>query len=219
MAFQKIPRPVLVTAVLLVGVLLFFVIQKPETVCTPQIEIFKQSQAGALFPKVTEKSRAPATYARAVESCRIANSPGGCFELFNLLKKVVRDLRGAPQECLVPFGELAQVKNALRDGVQLMILLAWGDKPPDKGMEKFAWLEMSDLSLYCQLRDVYEKIYGTEGWSELRLTTYHLLPGEAAVFQDGTCLNCDYLKKADQTLSPEEIWARSLFSLRCERLR
>lgn len=214
---SQIPRPLLVFLVLAIGIALFFFIQEPHSVCNSQLAILKESQGGQIFPKVGKTSQRPPIYSRLVENCKTGNSPGSCYEYFSLLKKLYQDLMGSPQECLQPFGALPEVQRALKEGVQLIVQLAWGEKPPERGLAKFNWMETSDLALYCRLRDLNLKVYGEEAWQSLRLGTYKKLPGEAQIFQDGQCANCERIKKAPEILSDEEIWARSLFSLRCEQ--
>lgn len=216
---NQIPRPLLVFLVLSIGIALFFVIQKPQSLCTSQLVIFQEGQQGQIFPRQGKASVRPAIYPRLVENCKIGNSPGACYELFNLLQKLVRDLNGSPNECLVPFGEVGEVKRALIGSTRLIIQAAWGSRPPEQGAARFGWMESSDLALFCQLKDMINKIYGEPEWEAFRLATYNQLPGEAQVIKDGACLNCDQIKKAPEVLSAEEIWARSLFSLRCERFR
>lgn len=214
---NHLPRPILVFLILAAGIGLFFVIQEPHSVCNSQLVIFRESQQGQIFPRTTATSQRPALYPRLVENCKIGNSSGACYELFSLLKKLNQDLRGGPQECLKPFGQLTEVKRALKESTQLMIQLAWGERPPDAGLEKYNWFETPDLVLFCRLKDLNLKIYGEEEWVQLRQGTYNKLPGETQVFQDGICSNCEIIKKAPQVLSEEEIWVRSLFSLRCEQ--
>ncbi len=216
---DQIPRPLLVFGVLAAGIAMFFVIQEPHSVCMSQLPVFQESQQGQIFPRQGKTSQRPALYPRLVENCKVGNSPGACYELFNLLRKLVRDLHGSPNECLLPFGEVPEVKKALVEGTRLMVQLAWGDRPPEKVIEKFGWLEASDLSLFCQLKDTMIKIYGDADWDAFRLATHPTLPGEAQIIQDGIFANCEIIKKADAVLSSEEIWLRSLFSLRCEQFR
>lgn len=216
---NQIPRPLLVFLVLSIGIALFFVIQKPQSVCTSQLVIFQESQQGQIFPRQGKTSLRPAIYPRLIENCKVGNAPGACYELFNLLRKLVRDLNGSPNECLIPFGEVDEVKRALYQGTRLIVQAAWGERPPDQGISKFGWMETSDLALFCQLKDVMIKIYGEPEWEIFRLATHHELPGEAQIIKDGTCLNCDQIKKAADVLSAEDIWVRSLFSLRCEQFR
>lgn len=198
---NNIPRPLLVFLILAVGVLFFFLIQAPHTVCQSQLDIFKDAQAGKLFPgKATDGGSKQPRYAAFLEDCKQGNGPGACFEYFSLLRNLIRDLNGSPRECLIPFGDVAEVKRALFDGTQIMAMIAWGEHPPDKGMARFNWFEAADISLFCGLKDMIYRIYGEEGWEQLRLSTQSQFPGS-------------------NSLSPEEIWVRSLFSVRCEQFR
>lgn len=214
---NQIPRPLLVFGVLFIGVILFFFISEPHTVCSSQLDVLKEAQAGQVFPRPTKTGIHPAGFPKFVEACKMGNSPGACYDLFNSLRKLVRDLNGSPQECLAPFGELNEVKQSLYQGEQLIVQIAWGDRPPDVGLSKFGWLEAPDLSLYCQLKTTLIKIYGAEKWEAFRLATQNKLPGEAQIIENGVCVNCDSIKKASEKLSPEEIWSKSLFSLRCDQ--
>ncbi len=216
---QGIPRPLLIVLVLLGGIGFFFLAQPPHSICNSQLEVLKETQKGAIFPSLNKNIQKPALYSRLVDNCKMGNSPGACYELFSVLKKLIRDLNGTQVECLQPFGEVEEVKKALREGLRLMVQLAWGDKPPEKGMEKFGWFEASDIALFCNLKELFVKIYGSEEWESYRSSTYAKLPGEAQIINDGVCENCDKIKKAADVMPAEEVWVRSLFSVRCEQYR
>lgn len=209
---DRIPRPVLVFLVLAVGIFLFFQIQQPHSVCDSQFDIFRESEAGRIFPRKIKTAERAAVYPRLVNDCKIGNSPGACYELFSLLRKLIVDLKAAPQECLVPFGEKPEIRKALIEGVELIVQLAWGDRPPENSSNKFSWLEISDLSLFCQLKGLNLQIFGEGQWEKFRLRASANLPGEVAL----PIAPPPPVRKASEVLSPEEIWVRSLFSLRCE---
>lgn len=212
---DKIPRKILVPLVLLSAVGLFFVIQEPHSRCDSQSEVFIESQKGLLYPKAINNQLRPPAYGKAMEACKSSNSPGGCYEIFRILNKLEQDLRATPQECLPKFGELNPVKRALNEGLMLLAMLAWGDQPPaDTGMSKFAWLEAPDLSLFCRLRNIYRNIYGEEAFESFRLNVQRNLPLQ----KKNEDLNSFTSTTTTLPLSSEEIWARSLFSLRCENL-
>ncbi len=214
---NQIPRPLLVFAALLTGIFLIFLIQEPHSVCNSQLETFKLAQAGLTYPRENEGKTRPAAFDRLLETCKMGNSPGACYELFVLLKKVNRDLEASPQECLPELGSAPEIQRALVKGLQLMVQIAWGDRPPEAGgSAKTAWLEATDLALYCQLKANYMKAYGQEEWENFRLSVQQTLPGEAPILENGQCLNCQTMKKASEALSPEEIWSKSLFSVRCD---
>jgi hypothetical protein len=181
------------------------------------LDLFKEAEAGQLYPRQIKTAQRAALFPRLMDNCKIGNSPGACYELFTALQKFLRDLGAAPQECLAPFGEEKEIKGALISGTELIVRLAWGGKPPQPGLDKFGWLETPDLALYCHLKTAYLRMFGQEEWEKFRLATQNKLPGEAELIEDGKCVNCDTLKKAPAVLSPEEIWVRSLFSLRCDQ--
>ncbi|MGZ5278601.1 MAG: hypothetical protein ACXWC9_01580 [Pseudobdellovibrionaceae bacterium] len=213
---DRIPRPLLVFAVLVLGIGLLFVLQKPHSVCVNQLELFKEAQAGHLYPRKVKASQRPALFPRLMDTCKVGNGPGACYELFTSMRKLLRDLQGSPEECLAPFGEEVEIRSALTKGTELLVMLAWGSQPPEQGLAKFGWLETLDLALFCQMKGMYLRVYGQEAWEQFRLATQAKLPGEAEKLEDGICVNCDSLKKAPAVLPAEEIWVRSLFSLRCD---
>jgi hypothetical protein len=214
-----LPRPILVFLVLAAGIAFILMVQKPHTVCESQLTVLQEAQAGQLFPRQIEGgSIRPAIYPRLIENCKLGNSPGACYELMVLLRKLTRDLNGSPRECLVPFGEVIEIKRALFEGTRLIIQIAWGDKPPERSA-KFNWLESSDVALFCKLKETMTAMYGADGWDQFRLTTYKKLPGEPQEIKDGVCTNCDTIRMADSALTAEDIWVRSLFSVRCESFR
>lgn len=214
---DRIPKPILVAVVLVIGVLSLFLIQEPHSVCTNQIQVFKESQAGFIFPKQIKKSTRPPLFSRMVENCKIGNSPGSCLELFSGMRKMLRDMGASSQECFVKYADVPEVDQALKKSLDLMVRLAWGHRSPDATMEKFGWLESSDLALYCQLKRTVVSVYGEQEYERLRLQIQNKLPGEPEVIEDGVCMNCEVRKTAPQVLTKEDIWVKSLFSLRCDQ--
>lgn len=213
---NSLPKPILVFLVLTLGVAGIFVLQKPHSVCDSQLEVFKESMKGKIYPRVEKNLTLPASYFRLLENCKLANSAGGCFEYFDLLRSMLRELNGAPEQCLQPFGEIKEVKSAFNEGLEIMAMLAWGNQPPESA-SRFGWLETLELGLFCKLRANYIRIYGAEALELLREKVNAKLPGEPPVIQDGICTNCESRKAASQIFSREELWVRSLFSVRCDQ--
>ncbi|MFN7454547.1 MAG: hypothetical protein ACK5RO_07785 [Pseudobdellovibrionaceae bacterium] len=218
MDLQRIPQPLLVALALGLGVLLIFFLQKPHSVCDSQYEVFKETQKGSLYPQKVKNSVKQPLYPRLVEACKLGNSPGACFELFRFYRKLTRDLGAAPSECLVEFGEKLEIKKPIVEGIQLMVMLAWGDQTPTP-MRKNGWLEASDLATFCSLRANYLKMFGEEAFRNSMRATFNLLPAEAKVFQAGVCVNCDNQKRASEALGFEEAWKLSLYSVKCDQYR
>lgn len=219
MNFQNLPKSILITVVLVVGVLSFFVLRKPHSVCDSQLDLFIESQKGRLYPTEVKGGKKPPLLPKMIESCKLGNGPGGCYELFANLKVILRDLQNVPTECGPTVGEHSEIISALLETAQLMVRMGWGESPPLGGAARFNWFVASDLALFCGIRDQYARLQGQEAWEQFRVATYAKLPGEPAVIVDGVCQNCDQRKTAEQMLPAEEIWAKSIFSLRCEQYR
>lgn len=215
---QKIPKPLLVFLVLLVGVGLFFVVEKPHSVCDSQYEVFKEVQKGHLYSYTEKKVPRRATYPRFVEACKLGNSAGACFEFFRFLRRFAKDMEAAPAECLTAFGEKKEIERVVKEGTQLMVRMAWGEAPPEPA-KRFGWFESVDLSTFCSLRSLFLRMYGEPELEAFMMSTAKKLPGEVAFFDKGSCLNCDSRKMASEIFGREEIWRRSLFSVRCDSFR
>ncbi len=205
--------------ILLFGVLSFFLIQEPHSPCDTTFESFRKAQEGFLFPKTIKSVTRQPLYKKTIEMCKLGNSPGACYEHFNGLKKVMRDVSGIPNSCGDHLSKLPELSSLISENLKLMIEIAWGESPPASNYEKTNWLEASDLALFCQLRDEWIRLAGDENYTEFKTKIQNGLPGEKPTFADGECTNCDRRKKAIQLLSIEEIWKVSLLSLDCRQYR
>jgi len=213
---QDSKNSIVVFSVLIGGILLFIFAQRPHSVCDSQIEIFMDAQKGGIYPQQIKNVKRPAFFGRYEEACKSGNSPGACYELFGLLRRLIRDLDAAPVQCLPEMATVSQLGGVLGESLDLMTQLAWGGQPPAPGQQRLGWLETSDLSLFCSLKRKYTQIFGEDEFQSLRGRVLSKLPGEPVQFKDGVCSNCDSRKTANEILSPDEIWVRSLFSVRCE---
>lgn len=215
------PKGLIVGAVLVVGILFVIFSNPPHRLCTSKIEMLRELQKGKVFTSQGKAMTRPARILKDIETCKLGNSPGACFELFSTLRGLSRDLHGLPMECAKDVSEVGEVRGSLREGLTLLVQIAWGEVPPERGVGSVrqGWLEASDLALFCDLKDLYVRFFGKEELDQLRMSIFANLPGEAAVFTNGECVNCAFRKNALQVFSPEELWTHSLFSLRCEMYR
>jgi hypothetical protein len=172
---------------------------------------------GGLYAQTINGKKLPAQYGRNIETCRAGNSPGACYELFATLKRVLRDVDAAPNQCLSEMGDIEGLRPAMMASLELLVQLAWGVQPPEPGLSKYGWLETSDLALFCKLKRRALQIFGEEAFEQLRLKVQSKLPGELDLDQDPLCADCKKRRAAIETLSNEEIWVRSLFSVRCDQ--
>jgi hypothetical protein len=196
--FSIIPKWFLATAVIGGGIAFLVISNPPHTVCESQIEVFQDAQKRFLFVDKVKKTTIPAKYRMLVDHCKITNNPGGCYELFQEMKIMLKDSQSVPSDCASTWGDLAEVKKSLWEVEELLLRLAWGEKPPTTYYQKFGWLDTADVSLYCQLKTAISRTYGEESWDQFR----------EKMFKE--------LKGADK-MSRNEIWDMTLYSENCAR--
>lgn len=216
---EQIPRWVIVLGVLILASLTIILLDPPHSPCQSQIKIVKDKLKGRLFPGKAKKAELPPAYVAQMENCKFTNSPGGCYELFKTMRMVNRELLNLEFTCNDYMGEVTEIRQSLRAVMKLMTEIAWGEEPPQPVDPSRAWLEAADLSLFCHMKDLFVRYYGKEELDLFIDRVFAELPGEAPVFEGTTCANCDFRKVAKDILSKEEIWARSLFAVRCDVYR
>lgn len=215
----NIPKPIIVFVVFFVAIAGILLSNPPYTKCQTQIEILHKNMTGEIFSRQGKRlTFSPRLNAR-IESCKLGNGPGGCFELFQMLRRVTRELRNFPSECSEDLTDVGEVARAIKEPMALMVQLAWGESPPAGPQVRNKWFEPADLALFCELRDTYVRIYGMEEFDQFRKAVSGSLPGEPPMFSEGQCVNCEFRKKAPQVLTADDIWKRSLFSTPCQSYR
>lgn len=178
--------------------LIVFVIQPPHTLCESQIDVIKKSQAEFLYLSEKQKKTTTTLYELMRDRCKVTNSPGGCYELFQRLKILDKDVNIMPSDCMSAIGGIKEVKKALWESIELLVQLAWGSAPPAGHHEKFGWLDTADLTLYCSLKGTLNRVYGETRWNEFREKMMSELP------------------KAD-TVDRRTVWENSILSENCAR--
>lgn len=104
----------------------------------------------------------------------------------------------------------------MNDGIELMVRLAWGVKPPEPGFDRFGWMQEAELAIFCRLKGIYLRAEGEEAWVALRNRIATKLPGEEVSPSSDPSQVTVEARKASELLSEQEIWNRSLFSVRCD---
>ena len=84
---NKIPKTILLIIVLTIGVLFIVIADPPKTVCDAQDELFTEEYKSFLLVDKERKLKT-SKYQTLKNQCKIANSPGGCYELFNQMRKL-----------------------------------------------------------------------------------------------------------------------------------
>lgn len=217
--FKSLPKPVLAILAIL-AVLIFSVFNDPpHTVCKVQSDNLREAMKGQLFPTVVNKHNLPPVISRAQEACQLGNSSGSCLEYFGILRKAARDIKNYSSDCKADLVSIPEVQSAFKNGVILMTKMAWGSYAPEPGMDRFGWLQESEIGLFCMIKDVYSQSLGEETWNNLRISIFQELPGERKLGSLGGAQVGEEVPKAMATMDEKDIWARSLFSVRCEHYR
>jgi hypothetical protein len=222
---NKVPKPLLVFGVFIIGIVAIFYMNQPHSICDSQAENIKELQQGNLYAKKINGVMTRPIYSRSVKECREGmGSPGACFELMQILKKLSVDLVNVDSSCGPTIDEnLKPIRTAMAEGILTMVQIAWGESVPLPNEKKFSWLGPPEFALFCGLKDHWIRFYGEEGWESLMNSVFNLLPGRLYEVQpDGKkiCTNCEHAPMALHALqSKKEVFERSLFALQCERYR
>lgn len=173
----QLSKTALALLVIAGGVLALVIFNPPHTVCDAQRDAFKESQKSFLYLDEKNKVKKKTKFEEMYALCKSTNTPGGCYELFMDLKRLLADLKNVPRECGSNIGSLSEVKKAIWESTELLVRMAWGEKPPETYYEKFAWLDSADIALFCSLKSTIENLYGIEEWTRFREKMFTALPG------------------------------------------
>lgn len=175
--------------------------------------------SGVLYPTKSKKRTFPPKIAAVKEKCQQGVSSGACYEYFSILKTLAREVMKSSTECAPEIYSMKEIRAELNEGLEKIALMAWGEQPPEPGVARFSWLQESELLLFCSLRDAFIRSQSNEAWSEFRRNTYKKFPGEKlAAKKDPNAIAVTRLM-APQKFSENDIWNRSIFSIRCENYR
>jgi hypothetical protein len=197
---RSLPKGVLAFIAIIVGSILILFNDPPRTVCDVQLDLFKSSEQNFLFESEKNNVKRPADITGLMQTCRNANAPGGCTELFSGFKRLTEDLRNIPSSCAETAGQVSEIKKWAWEGLRLYVEIAWGEKPPENFGSKMSWLNSADMAVFCDLKMRVIEIYGQDKFLEFQEALMKELPQA-------------------NTLSREQVWELSILSSRCEAFR
>ena len=196
--YDLFPKGVLAFLLISGGILGIIISSPPHSLCDSQLEVVNKSQQKFLFREPAAKKIISTKYERLREHCKRTNNPGGCYELFQELRVMVHDLATLSGECSSAMSSTSEYKRALWESAELIVLLAWGEKPPAAYTSKLGWLEVSDITLFCRMHDRIAALYGENAWVLFRERMMRELPGA-------------------KDLTRNQVWDLSIFSENCAR--
>lgn len=197
---NSLPKTVLAVLALVVGFIFIILNDPPKSICTVQLEIFKDAQKRLLYKEEIKGVNRPAQIDELLRICRASNSPGGCNELFFKLKTLNKDLNSVPSQCSSTVGGETPVRDYMWKSYRLIVELAWGSKPPSGYERRFAWLDSADLALFCDMKENLIRLYGEQRHKEFQEEMFQSLPQAPMLTRD-------------------QIWQRTILSTRCESVK
>lgn len=214
---QTLPRPVLVLGAIMIGVVVIMVMNPPHTICDTQKDQSNESLAGITRPMKVQKQTMPAKIEKALEKCYKGSTPGACYDYFQILRGLAKQVMGTTSECRSEVYSISDIQTRLQEGVANMALLAWGDKPPEAGaFARFGPLQESELALFCYLKAAVTAGSSEEQWHVLRKKVFAQFPGEEVALPKDPTESLQKARPAVKLMSELDIWNRSVFSVRCE---
>lgn len=192
---RRAPKTLVAMVALVAGYFLIIAVNPPRTICDEQLDLFKQSQKPFLLKQgKTQRSMAAQLY----DQCKAENGPGGCFDLFLNLRKMVEDLERMPKTCRQAAGEDELIRQWLLKSMTLMVQIAWGESGaagyPGK---RRGWLDAADLRLFCRMKNLAVRFYGEEQFHSYRESVMADLPNV-------------------KNQSRDQRWMGSIFSIPCD---
>ena len=199
--FRSLPKNILAFLAIAGGIVFIVLQDPPKSVCDSQVNLIKEMQSAFLykdefFPKSKVIKTTKYQYLR--ERCKSTNDTGGCYELFQEMKNLLRDVATLSRECASAAGGVKEIRTAIWETLDLIVRLAWGEKPPSAYSAKFGWLDTADVSLYCKLKERAQLVFGEPAWNSFREKMMADLPGA-------------------KELPRNQVWDMSLLSENCAR--
>ena len=191
---KTIPKPLLVSGVLVVAAVLIMLNEPPTNVCDAQLEVFMKSQAGRLN---SLRGRVNSLWVRTAKQCKETKTLGGCLEFHETVKSALVDIDHAPVECTDRLVSQDWLSKILTDSLILMVKNAWGENVPEPGPFVYGWMTPNELAIFCRLQTHLQRNMDDEDWD---------------VFVRRTILKLPHAKE----LKFDDSYWRSFFSVRCE---
>ena len=192
----SLPKPLLVTLLIVVGVAVIIFRSPPRSLCDVQKSSYKQSQMNFLFVNPNDKIKKKTFFQKNFKDCRVNNSPGGCYSLFYSVDRLIKSFRLVHSKCHPSISQMAEVRSALMGIYSLFLEISWGSGPEDALSSSLSWLSGNDVSTYCKLRDQIIYFYGQTGLNQLKKSVYQRIADQSSYekFQKFSILseNCGF---------------------------
>lgn len=198
--FSSLPPLLLGSIVVVAGILFMVFADPPKTVCDSQFDSYRAQLNHYIFPKeMSSNLKLPPLIETHYRACLNSNSPGGCLEYIQGLKNWWRYLKTISSSCGEEFDKIKPTKDWMVKTLTLFVEIAWGDEPPETFRKKTAWLEKSDLVVYCGIKREFVRFFGNQEWTNLREKIMQKLPGAVK------------MERVD-------MWEKTILSIACDQI-
>jgi hypothetical protein len=195
-AIKNLPKPVLAGIVFVLAAAFIMFNEPPQDACDVQAEIFAKAQAGRLLSRGGKLS---SLWARTASHCKASKSVGGCADFHEVIKTALGDIKGSPVQCVSRIVSQDWMQKIITESLKLMVVVAWGEVPPEPGPPSLSWLTVGDLSLFCQLQVHAHRFLDDQHWEQFVRQTIAKLPKSTE-------------------LKFNDAFGRTLFAVRCEEV-
>lgn len=172
----RLPKILIASLFLVAGVVFILLNDPPHTFCDTQVEHFKKVQKGILYKDSKDFHKEKSLLERKRQFCQKEQAPGTCYEYFEYLKRLLKDLKLLSEECAPKILQSGEVKGAFSKALSLITALAWREEILTGKVSKYNWLGRPDLFLFCELKNKYIMTYGREDYQRLEQGILNLLP-------------------------------------------
>lgn len=201
--------------IIFAGTILFYFYDPPHSICSTQIESYKKSLKGKIYGYKDQKNIIPAKIKKAVEVCRDGKSIGSCIEYFELINAMMVNLNQVELECMEELFSTQDILDTLKRFYVITSVLAWGDEMPKE--TKTNWFSESNILVYCKVKKNLEQYLPKEDFDALTDGILNTFPYERLSFEFTEDTEEYQKNKAMLKLERNEVFNKSIMSLRCER--
>lgn len=194
--FSSIPKNILGPLAVIAGIFYFYFQDPPKTICDTQFVLFKKDTEKYLYGTSKNGIKVSAKYIKDFNTCREANSVGGCYDWSEGIKRTIKSSKSVPQECRERLEELEPLMSHYASSLRLYSQISWNSTDIVRS-KLFHWLDAEDLIVFCRLKNEYIRLRGREAYMSL---------------QNGLFNELIQLKKP---MRKEEIWKRTILSYDC----
>lgn len=193
---NSIPKSILVTIILIIGILMIVIGDPPRNACDAQLDLFFKAQLGKVS---SMRGKVGSLLVRTAKYCGDTKTYGGCAEFHNTVRGVLRELHNVTPECTLKVITNEKIRMILKESMILMVKSAWGEKIPEPGPNVYGWMTMSEFALFCGMKRLVYEHMDDDAWETWVRSIIAKLPQA-------------------HELSFNQSFERSLFSLRCESI-